>query len=167
MRSIARLLVGLALAASGASAFVGDTDPAPSTDTAVLTTSGDADVNEIALEASPSPTPTTGGRAFAAAKKTWISCVQDAHELHKEGAAARREAGAEATAFDREASCGEKPHPRGFGLASSKVRESDDATPTVADPSDDDGDDSGDRRNRGKGHKGGHTKHAEDEGDDD
>lgn len=115
MNAFVRAMIGLTLAASGTLA-VGAVSGSPddsTTDGAVVTT----EVEET-TEATPSPKATPSGRAFATAKQAWVRCVQGAHALHREDAKARRAAGEPATRFDRNATCGAKPHPRGFGLGS-------------------------------------------------
>lgn len=120
MKALLRALVVIALAASGTYAVGGVTpshpDTTSSTDDVVTT----GTTGTVKTPVAPAPKPTPGGRAFATAKRAWVSCVQDAHALHREGAKARRAAGEPKTKFSR-ATCGPKPHPRDFGLGSSEA----------------------------------------------
>lgn len=182
MTGITRLLLGLTLAASGAGALVGDTTTAP--DPSVETTSTDTTSTETTSTETASTDDdietsddegadeAKGPGAFPTAKKAWIDCVQQAHALHREGAEARRESGAEPKRFDREAACGEKPHPRDFGLASSghddDADDDADDSDEVEGPDDDDDEEDGDRqRRRGRGSDGRGKDKDRDHGEDD
>lgn len=160
MNALVRALVVLTIAASGSYAVGGVTTSGPETTTAtddVAVTTTPTTTPETS--ASPTPKPTPSGRAFATAKQAWVSCVQDAHALHREAAEARRAAGEPPKRFDRVAACGEKPHPRDFGLASSEaseVADTEDAEDAGehaddADDADEDKDDNADH-GRGRGH---------------